>query len=175
MATKTIKLRGWLTVYNSRCDINGNCYFAFEYSDAETGLTLRRFLGGSARGNAGYLTGLLLRALASSKADPDPPPYESRHEKTVGEIRQSERELPIRDFNRLVRDWSYGDANAASVADFLPVLPGRFHARVKRWIKARKVEELARDARRAAENARWLENDRAMLAAKEEQLARETV
>ena len=77
-------------VYNSKLDRNGNTYWAYVVTDVRSGNTVTGKLGGSARGVAAGI----MRKLG----------YEWE------EVHTTEHELPVREFDRLVKSWPYRDS-----------------------------------------------------------------
>lgn len=101
-----MSIRAILTVYTAARDRNGNCYHSAEYTDTASGATVRfRDIGGS--GNMDNLPALMGLTL---------PGYTSLID--WDQVRMDRQTLPIREYNRLTKDWPYvaNHANDKAVA-----------------------------------------------------------
>jgi hypothetical protein len=77
--------------FNSKIDRNGNTYWAYKITSTQTGAVLRGKLGGSMRGALSHGIGAAMRKLGLD--------WDNVH--------LTETELPIREFNQLVKGWPY--------------------------------------------------------------------
>lgn len=85
-------------VYNSRIDRNGNTYWAYVVTDVRSGAYVQSLLGGSARGNAQHI----IRELGYEWSD----------------FHLTEHELPIRQFDRMVKGWPHISDGTSLLAAF---------------------------------------------------------
>lgn len=90
-----------LTAYNSRRDIYGNCYWAFSYCDNQSG----REICGTVSGGRSNVSGILYYLNGGS--------FEPRN------VSFSNQELPIREFNRMTKDWPYAGCLPEELAKFI--------------------------------------------------------
>jgi hypothetical protein len=87
---------------NSKRDRNGNTYWAFRLADARTGNVMKGKLGGSQRGALTHALSSMIRSLGWD--------WDNIH--LVG------TELPIREFNKLVKLWPYSHDVVKEVTAF---------------------------------------------------------
>ena len=76
--------------FNSKIDRNGNRYWAFRATNPQTGAVIKGRLGSHMQGALNYALTLTIRALGW----------------TWDNVHFTETELPIREFNRLVKGWA---------------------------------------------------------------------
>lgn len=88
-----------VNIYNSRCDVNGNRYWAFTFTDNRSGVTV------SAMADHGSNVETIARAY---------------NHKTKGDwdrgIAFHSQELPIRQFDRMVKGWNYAGCTGEDLA-----------------------------------------------------------
>jgi hypothetical protein len=95
-------ITGILEIFNSRRDSNGNCYWAFTYTDVATGKTVSANISGGESNISGIRRHL----------NPEVEGWDRS-------IKYSTTELPIREFNRLKKDWPYAGCASEDIAEFI--------------------------------------------------------
>lgn len=95
-----MKYTARLEIINSKTDRNGNHYWAFTFTDFETGKTVQGT--GSAESNID-----MVRRYWNAPNDWD------------RSILSDRRELPIRQFDRLTKEWKYAGCLPEDVAAFI--------------------------------------------------------
>lgn len=91
-----------LTAYNSRRDTNGNCYWAFSYRDVATD----RQVHGTVSGGQSNIEGI--RMYLNGGAWPP-----------LGDYHWTVIELPIREFNRMTKDWPHAGCAPEDLAAWI--------------------------------------------------------
>jgi len=94
------KIKAALTIYNSRCDFYGNCYYAFSYCDTLTG----KYVHGhtASANNVRYILGHMSPLGIDN-----------------GEYHISTQEMPIREFNRFTKEFPYAGCSPDDIAKFI--------------------------------------------------------
>lgn len=90
-----------LTAINSRRDSFGNCYWAFTYTDHQTGKTVQ----GTVSGGESNVRSIMHELNGGN--------WEPRN------VAFNTRELPIREFNRLTKGWSYAGCTGTELVAFI--------------------------------------------------------
>src|SRR5215472_6464371 len=93
-----MKVRAILECLNSGRDLNGNRYWAFNYTDTETG----KRVAGTVSGGESNVT-MITRAMGLEWENV----YYVRHE------------LPKREFRRLTKEWNYAGCAPEALADYI--------------------------------------------------------
>jgi len=88
--------------FNSKIDRNGNTYWAFRLADTRSGNVMKGKLGGSQRGALTHALSSMIRSLGWDWDN----------------IHLVETELPIREFNGLVKPWPYSHDVVKEVTAF---------------------------------------------------------
>lgn len=96
-----MEIKARLTAINSKADMYGNCYYAFEYHDYATGKVIQATISGG----ESNIYNILLYTGAANDWDRS--------------ILFNREELPIRKYNRLVKDWVYAGCDSKSLADYI--------------------------------------------------------
>jgi hypothetical protein len=91
-------IKGIMEIINSKRDTYGNCYYAFRYTDANSG---QEVVGTISGGESNVYAAK--RYLAED----------------ANEIRAIYSELPIRQFNRLTKDWKHAGCPPEEIARFI--------------------------------------------------------
>lgn len=95
-----MKLTATLNIFNSKRDLNGNCYWAFEFVDHETGVKVQGT--GDTESNVSSIT------------------WEwSEPREWCRSIMVNRQELGIREFNRLTKHWEYAGCGSADLAKWI--------------------------------------------------------
>jgi len=90
---------GILNCINSRADLYGNRYWAFQYTDCETGNTVRGTISG---GESNVYA--IIREMGQTS-------------ETVHYIRTED--MPIREYNRTVKTWQYAGCRPEELVAFI--------------------------------------------------------
>ncbi len=93
-----MEIKGFLEIINSKRDIYGDCYFAFRYTDADTGKEVR----GTTNGSEGNVYAAKRYLFEDSNM-----------------VRAMNTELKIREFNRLTGGWEYAGCPPEEIANFI--------------------------------------------------------
>lgn len=96
-----MKLYATLKAINSRRDVYGNCYWAFVYTDHESG----QQVCGKISGGESNINGIR-RCM-------------DRVDGWDSGIRSENEELGIRDFNRMTKNWDYAGCTPEELAQFI--------------------------------------------------------
>jgi len=96
-----MKIKATLTIINSRRDRAGNCYWAFEYLDHKTGKVVRGL-------TVGGESNILAIRLGWSK----PKEWDRS-------VRTESKEIGIREYDKLRKEWSYAGCDPADIAAFI--------------------------------------------------------
>lgn len=87
-----------LACYNSKRDIHGNCYWAFRWTNTKTGKSVvGTICGGESNISA------IVREMGLT--------WETCH--------YAQQELPIRQFNHMVKEWKYAGCRPEELATFI--------------------------------------------------------
>lgn len=98
-------IKAALECINSKRDRAGNCYWAFRYTDNETGLQVC----GTVSGGESNISGML-RHIATTCKD-GMTDWDSVH--------YTRQEMPIREFDRMVKDWPHAGCLPEELAAFV--------------------------------------------------------
>jgi hypothetical protein len=97
-----MKIQGILNIHHSKRDTSGNVYWAFSYTDTETGNSVN----GHHTGGESNLRGIT-RHLGSPNGD-----WNRGIHITVNEY-------PIREFDRMIKDWDYAGCRSEDAAQWI--------------------------------------------------------
>lgn len=97
-----MRIKAILKAINSKMDRNGNTYWAFSFTDCKTGKTVNATICG---GESNIYA--IIRHWNVKLNDWD------------RSIHFEREELPIREFNRLTKNWQYAGCNSQELAQFI--------------------------------------------------------
>lgn len=98
-----MEINSVLTCFNSKRDKFGNCYYAFRFHDCQTGSTVEGKVG-----NCGESNVYAVRRIWNPEIDDWDRTMEFRTE-----------ELPIRKFDKMIKDWEYAGTQPEEIAQFI--------------------------------------------------------
>lgn len=90
-----------LTIYNSKRDIYGNCYYAFSFIEYETGKVVQGTISGNNISMVPYYWTV-------------PNSWDNSKPFII-----QEQELKIREFNRLTKSWKYAGCNPKELVTYI--------------------------------------------------------
>jgi hypothetical protein len=96
------EIRATLEAINSRRDRSGNCYWAFRFTDLESGQVVEGRICGGESNIYGIRCNLWTQTWDQS-------------------IQFSTTELPIREWNRLTKEWPYAGCTSEDLAEFIRI------------------------------------------------------
>lgn len=120
-----MNFRASLICWNSRRDSAGNCYYAFTWTDLDT----KKVVNATFAGNESNL-GAMLYDMNGGSHEPH-------------DVIRNQTQLPIRQFNRMTKDWPYAGCPHYELAEFInrQLYPKSRKIDEREW-----VEKLRRDS-----------------------------